>query len=187
MVLGGLSSFFSLLIRSFGFTSEQALLYSAPSGLIQIIFFVVSGFLGDRFGQRILVSTVGLILGIVGMIIIIALPAHSPGGRLAGYYMIAGVSTVFVALFSLIATNVAGYTKKTTVAALYLIAYSAGNIIGAQIFRDNYTTAEIIILACFGFCLFDALFIWWYWRRQNEKKTEIRARTDYRQQENRVG
>lgn len=37
---------------------------------------------------------------------------------------------MFVALLSLIATNVAGYTKKTTVAAIYLISYCAGNIIG---------------------------------------------------------
>ena len=68
------------------------------------------------------------------MILIVALPLSSNGGRLAGYYM-AQVSTVsLVALLSLIASNVAGYTKKTTVAALFLIAYCAGNIIGSAFF-----------------------------------------------------
>lgn len=38
--------------------------------------------------------------------------------------------TPFVALLSLISSNIAGYTKKTTVAAMYLIAYCVGNIIG---------------------------------------------------------
>ena len=68
------------------------------------------------------------------MILIVALPLNNDGGRLAGYYM-AQVSTVsLVALLSLIASNVAGYTKKTTVAALFLIAYCAGNIIGSAFF-----------------------------------------------------
>jgi ACS family allantoate permease-like MFS transporter len=30
----------------------------------------------------------------------------------------------------MISSNVAGYTKKTTVAAMYLIGYCVGNIIG---------------------------------------------------------
>ncbi len=68
------------------------------------------------------------------MILIVALPLTNNGGRLAGYYM-AQVSTLsFVALLSLIASNIAGYTKKTTVAALFLIAYCAGNIIGSAFF-----------------------------------------------------
>lgn len=58
----------------------------------------------------------------------------------------------FVAFLSLIATNVAGYTKKTTVAALYLIGYCVGNIIGPQVFRPKdaprYVPAEITIIAC---------------------------------------
>ena len=66
------------------------------------------------------------------MVLIVALPLTNNGGRLAGYYM-AQVSTLpLVALLSLIASNVAGHTKKTTVAALFLIAYCTGNTIGTR-------------------------------------------------------
>lgn len=44
--------------------------------------------------------------------------------------MTQAIPTAFVALLSMISSNVAGYTKKTTVAALYLIGYCVGNIIG---------------------------------------------------------
>ena len=88
------------------------------------------GWLGDRLGQRILVSMGGLSLALVGVILIVALPLENNAGRLAGYYLTQASPTGFVALLSLIATNVAGYTKKTTVAALYLVAYCVGNIIG---------------------------------------------------------
>jgi ACS family allantoate permease-like MFS transporter len=42
-------------------------------------------------------------------------------GRLIGYFCTNASATPFVALLSLISTNVAGWTKKTTVAAMYLI------------------------------------------------------------------
>ena len=73
----------------------------------------------------------GLLTAILGMVLIVALPLHNNSGRLAGYYLTQASPTPFVALLSLISSNVAGYTKKTTVAAMYLIGYCTGNIIGA--------------------------------------------------------
>jgi len=62
------------------------------------------------------------------MCLIVGLPLDNNGGRLAGYYLTQASPTPFVALLSLISSNVAGYTKKTTVAALYLIGYWYGSI-----------------------------------------------------------
>jgi MFS transporter, ACS family, allantoate permease len=147
----------------------------------------VSGYLGDRFGQRLLVSSIGLMIAILGMILIIAIPSHHPTGRLIGYYLTQASPTPFVCLLSLIASNVAGYTKKTTIAALFLIGYCVGNIIGPQTFRGtNYLPAEITILVCYGVCLFDLAFIWWWCRRQNHKKERIRNDPGYQKLENQV-
>ena len=115
-------------------TFIQSLLYGCPAGAIAAIAILVSGYCGDRFGQRILISSFGLLIAICGMILIVALPLTNNGGRLAGYYMVQVSTVSLVALLSLIASNVAGYTKKTTVAALFLIAYCAGNIIGSAFF-----------------------------------------------------
>ena len=73
---------------------------------------------------------IGLCVAILGMVLIVALPLSNNSGRLAGYYLTQASPTPFVALLSLISSNVAGYTKKTTVAAMYLIGYCVGNIIG---------------------------------------------------------
>lgn len=127
---GGISNFFSQLIVSFGYTAEESLLYGTPGGVVEIVALIVCGFLGDRYRNRILISCSGLVVAIVGMLLIVALPLSNNGGRLGGYYLTQASPTPFVALLSLISSNVAGYTKKTTVAALYLIAYCAGNIIG---------------------------------------------------------
>jgi hypothetical protein len=57
----------------------------------------------------------------LGMLLITCLPTNLSSGRLVGYYLTQASPTPFVALLSLISTNVAGWTKKTTVAAMYLI------------------------------------------------------------------
>lgn len=53
--------------------------------------------------------------------------------------MTQALPTGFVAILSLISTNIAGYTRKTTVAAMYLIAYCIGNIIGKMNASRNAT------------------------------------------------
>lgn len=97
---------------------------------MQVVSLCVCGYLGDRYGRRILFGMIGLCFGILGFILIVALPLSAPLGRLIGFYLTLSVACPFVVLLSLISSNIAGYTKKTTVAALYLIAYCVGNIIG---------------------------------------------------------
>ncbi|KAH9212068.1 MFS allantoate transporter-like protein [Leptodontidium sp. 2 PMI_412] len=181
---GGISNFFSQLIVSFGYTPDQSLLYGTPGGAVEVVFLIVCGYLGDKFGRRVLVGMSGMITSIVGMLLIVCLPFSNPSGRLAGYYLTQSSPTGFVALLSLISSNVAGYTKKTTVGALYLIAYCTGNIIGPQTFRPEdkprYIPAEITIIVCYAVCTLDLAFIHWYYVRRNKMNEGVRAQPGYR-------
>lgn len=84
---GGLTNFFSQLIVSFGYTPQQSLLYGTPGGAVEIISLLVCGYLGDRFGNRLLICTSGLMIAIFGVILIVAIPLDMPAGRLVGYYL----------------------------------------------------------------------------------------------------
>lgn len=108
----------------------QALLQGIPGGAVTFIGLIVGGYLNAKTGQRILCSCVALLVCILGMVLIVALPASYKVGRLIGYNLTNASANPFVVILSLISSNVAGYTKKTTVGALYLIGYCAGNIIG---------------------------------------------------------
>ncbi|KAK0391468.1 hypothetical protein NLU13_0969 [Sarocladium strictum] len=185
---GGITNFFSQLIVSFGYTPEESLLYGTPGGAVEIVALLFCGYLGDRLGNRLLVSILGMLWAIVGIVLIVAVPLSHPTPRLVGYYFTQASPTPFVALLSLISTNVAGWTKKTTVAAMYLVAYCAGNIIGPQTFRPSdgpyYRSAQITILVCYVASALDIVFIWWYCRRQNAKKVKLRAAPGYVKVEN---
>ena len=182
-IAGGITNFFSQLIVAFGYTPNESLLYGTPGGAVEIVSLVVCGFLGDRFGHRILIGTTGIFGAILGMLLIVCLPLSESKGRLAGYYLTQMFPTGFVALLSLLSSNVAGYTKKTTVAALYLIAYCAGNIVGPQIFvpktKPRYLPAEITIIVCWALGVVDMFFIYWYYSRMNKKKAAVRAAPGY--------
>ncbi|KAJ5987881.1 MFS allantoate transporter [Penicillium waksmanii] len=185
---GGITNFFSQLIVSFGYTPEQSLLYGTPAGAVEVVALLLNGYIGDRTGQRIITSLGGLFTATVGIILIVALPLDNNTGRLVGYYLTQAFPTSFVALLSLISSNVAGYTKKTTVAAVYLIGYCVGNIIGPLTFRPEdaprYISAEITIIACWGVCLFILLFIWWWYKKENRRKAAIRSDPGYVRLEN---
>nr|POF27636.1 putative transporter [Quercus suber] len=127
---GGISNFFSQLIVSFGYTAQESLLYGTPGGAVEIITLVATGWAGDRYGNRLLFASTGYILSIIGMSLIVGLPLDQNSGRLGGYYLTQASTTGFICFLSLISSNVSGYTKKTTVCALFLIGYCVGNIIG---------------------------------------------------------
>lgn len=114
---------------------------------------------------------------------IVCLPLSNSGGRLAGYYLYQSSSTGFVALLGLISTNVAGWTKKTTAAAMYLIAYCVGNIIGPQVFQSTdapqYHKASITVLVCMCVAFATLIFIYFWCIYQNKLKAAIRAEPGY--------
>lgn len=187
---GGLTNFFSLLITSFGYTSEQSLLYAIPGGAVVIIVCLTNGWAGERFHNRALVACGPMICAFTGMLLIVALPINHNAniGRLIGYYMTQANPATGATVLSLISSNVAGYTKKTTVAAFYLIGYAAGNIIGPQTFRPKnaprYVPAEITIMICYALCACDLIFISWWCHRENRRKAAVRASSGYVRLEN---
>lgn len=73
---------------------------------------LINGYLGSRLNARLAVSSGGMWVAIFGMLLIVCLPLDKPVGRLVGYYLTWSGITGFVALLSLIGTNIAGYTKK---------------------------------------------------------------------------
>ncbi|EEP75976.1 predicted protein [Uncinocarpus reesii 1704] len=174
---GGISNFFSQLIVSFGYTPEESLLYGAPAGAVQVISLMLNAAGMHYFKQRLIVSTGGLWVGILGAILMIALPESQNTGRLVGYSLTLAVTTAFISMLGIISSNVAGYTKKTTVAALYLMGYCAGNIIGPQTFRPehapDYVPAKITIMVCWALCILDCYFILWWYRRKNAEKARV--------------
>lgn len=180
---GGLTNFFSIIITSFGYTSQQSLLYGCPAGAIEIVTLIGFLWLGDRYGNRLFWGVVSEAISLLGILLVYALPTDLKVGRLIGYYLTGASATGFVVILSLISSNVAGYTKKTTVSAMYLIAYCVGNIIGPQAFQakdaPKYTPALITIVVCWIISIVLLLVIWYVNHRANVRRDAFKSSPEY--------
>lgn len=147
--------------------------------------------LAHTFKNRALIACIPMTCAMIGVLLIVALPVKGHGysiARLIGYYMTQANPATGATVLSLISSNIAGTTKKTTVAALYVIGYCAGNLTGPQTFRPQdaprYVSAEITILVCYALCICDLVFISWWCRKENRRKAAIRASSGYVRTEN---
>jgi predicted membrane channel-forming protein YqfA (hemolysin III family) len=77
------------------------------------------------------------LMAIAGILMVKLLPENRKLPRLAGYWLVTAIAPVFPVMLSLFASNTAGFTKKSTVAALIFVGYCVGNLIGPQFFKDS--------------------------------------------------
>ena len=184
----GLTSFFAIVIKNFGFTSQQALLYGSPSGAFFLGSVLILTFLGDWVHQRLYCAIFARIVAIVGSILLVALPASDKLGRLFGYYLTQVDAAPNILMWTLLGTNIAGYTKKVTTNALVFVVYALGFIIGPQTFRasnaPDYTPAKIIIIAFWTFSGFMLVIMRVIYSRRNAAKARERSSPGYERLQN---
>lgn len=132
---GGLS-FGSIIIKGFGFTSLQTTLMNMPLSFLQAIFTLLGGWAQTKLpNARLIVGSVAMIPPIIGTVLINQLDTDNKWGRLVGVWLLAGYPTGFMVLLGLLATNVAGTTKKSMASAMVFVMYCVGQIVGPQCFK----------------------------------------------------
>lgn len=92
------------------------------------------------------------LIALVGCVMVYATPTTDKWTRLGGIWLFPAYAAGFPLSLSIISSDIAGYTKKTTVLAILFIGYCAGNIIGPQLFftkeEPRYQSAFVGIMVC---------------------------------------
>ncbi|SCU82130.1 LAMI_0B09054g1_1 [Lachancea mirantina] len=187
---GGFTNFGSILLhKDFGFSTKESLLMNMPGGGIDIVIPFVVALISVKFfkGDRLLICLAINSLVIVGMCLL-NFTSHK-GSKLAGYLSFYAATAVVSGMVSCISSNTAGYTKKVTVNAVFLVGYCVGNIIGPQSFRanqaPNYAGAKIAMLI--SFCAADVCVALMHWlnKRDNKIRDDMKAAqgSDYQEPE----
>lgn len=171
---GAVSSFQATMIRSFGFDSKTTALLQLPSGTVAIISILIATNLAGYFDQRAIQIVTLLIPGILGGALLAFLPDNARVGKLIGNYLTNCIGSTLPLLYSWVAANYAGHTKKVTMNAVLLISFSLGNIIGPLTFRDGdapeFIPAKITIIATCGFALVMTVVLRAYYVWENRRR-----------------
>ncbi|ETN38213.1 uncharacterized protein HMPREF1541_06244 [Cyphellophora europaea CBS 101466] len=174
---GAVSSYQATLIRGFGFSSKTTALLSIPSGAVGCIAVLSASVLAGKYDQRGL-NIVGLMLpSILGACLMSFLPEANRVGKLVGVYMINCTLAVLTLLYSWVAANYAGHTKKVTMNAVLLMSFCLGNIIGPLTFQDadapGFLPAKVAIIATCALTVGLALCLRYYYVRVNQKREAL--------------
>ncbi|KJK94987.1 hypothetical protein H633G_01135 [Metarhizium anisopliae BRIP 53284] len=118
---GAVTTFSAIIIRAFGFSTMNTLLLTSINYVLQL-FLVLTATIGSSYfnNSRTYWMAGNLAIAVTGAIMVRQLPVDMKWGRLAGICMAGGYAANFPLIMSLMSGNFGGFTKKTTVNAMYI-------------------------------------------------------------------
>ncbi|KAL5115037.1 hypothetical protein ACEQ8H_007078 [Pleosporales sp. CAS-2024a] len=133
-----LTSFSSLIIKSFQFDTLGSQYLQIPGGAVQFLSLMLGGWICTRFpNTRCIMMTMANLVCIVGSAMLVALPSSAKWARLVGLWLCYFQGLGFSMSLTIVSSNIAGTTKKQLTSAALFTGYCVGNIIGPQTFKDS--------------------------------------------------
>lgn len=173
---GATGSFSSLLIKSFGYTSKQSALLNIPSGFVQALAVILASWAAGRGNARGFAIVALFLPGVLGGGLMAFLPSTSnyKAGKIVGIYLCGIFGPNLSIMYSWVAANYAGHTKKVTINAIVLAAYGASNIVGPLTFTGStapqYIPAKVAIMATLALAVATTLALRHLYVRENKRR-----------------
>ena len=170
--------FLPSIIKDMGFSAAQAQLLTVPPYALAFITTITTAILCQRYGYRAPFIIIPAAIGIIGYIILLAVPtSQSPGVAYLGtFFVLAGVFPACAIVLSWPASNVSGKTKRATACAGQIFIGFIGAIIGTQVYRNGSDSTPSYVLghsvAC-GYLAMSIVFTmitWLVLTRENERR-----------------
>jgi len=188
LVSTSLSYFLPIILQSgMGFSSDQAILLSAPPYFYAVVPVIISSIVGDRYQLRGLVITFNCICTVVGFSMLGF--ASQVTVRYVGTYLATGAYVSnWAAMNAYQASNIVGQWKRATFAAAITACNGLGGIAGSFIVRQKeaprYITAiwvsigSHILIICIVAVF--SLYFWYANGRQRKRKALLERTIDFR-------
>ncbi|KAL2826996.1 major facilitator superfamily domain-containing protein [Aspergillus cavernicola] len=172
---GGLTSFGSIVIAGFGYSTLNTLLVSLPMSVFTFFWVALATIITSKVRKSRCITTAVLVLiSLAGCLMVAEIDPSKKVARLAGMWFFPAYSAGVPIIMSIIASNVAGYTKRTTVSAVMFIGNCTGNIIGPFLFFSNempdYESAWIGIMISLAGAFISILVLRQLFHFQNQRR-----------------
>ncbi|KUJ09426.1 MFS general substrate transporter [Mollisia scopiformis] len=171
-----LTSFTSIIIDSFGFSTLGSQYLQIPGGAVQFLALIFGGWVCTRWPKNTRCATMVFAncVCIIGAGLLVGLPSHNKWGRLVALWLCYFQGLGFSLSLTMVSSNVAGYTKKQLTGAVLFTGYCVGNIIGPQTFiakeAPGYHSAYIAMLVGYSVKLLMVIVLYIYMYRVNKSR-----------------
>lgn len=155
---GSVTNFFSALLAGFGYDSRKILLYQLPGGAFALIPTLFGGLLNSYVPNILcLTSILALLPGLAGMIGIATISLDHQLALTACTWLQNIFVLALILNWTMVATNFAGNTKRSTANGVLFVFFAMGNIIGPFLFlpseKPRYLTAIKTLAGMYGGCI----------------------------------
>ncbi|WWC95248.1 hypothetical protein V866_002107 [Kwoniella sp. B9012] len=171
---GVLTTFSTLIYKSFGFTPLETILYSLPGGYLGFVVVIISAIIVNKFPKARF--PIAILWSSVGVIIYLYIGVGNGGNwqKWAAYMWSTAPTVPSFLIWPMITLNAAGRTKKTVFGAITFVIYCVGNMVGSQIVRPSDAPRYLKSLtACSVVLMVKTATIggWWlYYVRENRRR-----------------
>ncbi|KAK2790365.1 hypothetical protein FQN52_005633 [Onygenales sp. PD_12] len=176
---GGVGTFGNLIVKDFGYSNFDTILFNIPFGVIQICAILGGGWAATRFQRKGLVICFFAFVSAIGVILMLTVPRHNKGVLLFGYYLVSCLAAITPMVYAWEAQNTAGDTKRKCTSAVVFIGMCAGNVIGPQLYdteqaplyRSGLISSLVMFILVAVFALVANLYLI-YLNKKHAKKRE---------------
>ncbi|KAJ4424086.1 hypothetical protein N0V82_001333 [Gnomoniopsis sp. IMI 355080] len=155
-------TFASLVINNVGYDKYQTMLYTAPSGAIQITMLWIGVLACLKFPRnRTLVALALIFPPLAGTICLLKLSLDAGWGMIGASWLSSCITAVWSVLLSLTASNVKGNTKRAIVNAVFFIGYCAGCIGAPQLWTHKPRYFSGVVTGIVTWCLLFVTILWY--------------------------
>ncbi|KAG0157356.1 hypothetical protein PDIDSM_4541 [Penicillium digitatum] len=177
---GAISGFGPLIVSTFGYDTLHSILFQFPVGGICVIFIPLSGYISTVIPNIRIPLLITCCLPVIAGCAMIwkSQWAYHPVIPVIGYALTGFFGPVVSLVIAVGASNVAGATKKTVMAATVFVAYTIGNIIGPQLVKSNtksqhYPELWTGMIICYCITITAAVVLYLVLRRENRIRESL--------------
>lgn len=136
---GGITNFGPLIVKSFGFTSFQSILFNMPFGAVQLIATLGSALAATHYKAKSPFLVALCIPPIIGLSILLNVEyaPENRGALLFAYYFTSVYPAISPMIYSWSGQNTGGDTKRKVTTGVLFIGASAGNIVGPLLYSPS--------------------------------------------------
>ncbi|KAH8895345.1 MFS allantoate transporter [Thozetella sp. PMI_491] len=183
IINSSITNFMSALLSGFGYNAVETVLWQLPNGAFQLVCTLAAGLFASSVPNTTIITILLVqIPSLAGVIGIALIPIEHRLALTACCWLLGIIGAAIILNWSVVASNVAGHTKRMTVNGLNFVFYAAGNIIGPFMFNANeaprYMSAIKALCGVYAACmLFTALIGLSMWLSNMKRDREFRGRT----------
>jgi hypothetical protein len=172
VINGGVSNFSSALIKGFGFNGIYATLLQLPTGAIQAVVVPICGLVATYVrDSRCLVLAAVCLIPFGGLLGIRFTSLDHRWALVGCTWLQYIIGAPIIVSWNLLATNVAGHTKRSMANGMWFTMFAAGHVAGAKIFfareAPRYHSAVTGLLICYAGMIVLALSSYVYMKWEN--------------------